>query len=61
MRESFSIIGFLVVSLAGELILEMIFCLWFVSNQSTSITNWKNEIEKSMSNLFIHKFITEKN
>ena len=40
---------------------DYLYFFQFVSNQSTSITNWKNEIEKSMSNLFIHKFITEKN
>ena len=39
---------------------DYLYFFQFVSNQSTSITNWKNEIEKSMSNLFIHKFITKK-
>jgi hypothetical protein len=40
---------------------DYLYFFQFFSNQSTSITNWENEIEKSMSNLFIHKFLTEKN
>ena len=39
---------------------EYIYFIQFVSYQFSSTKNWEIEIEKSMSNLFIHKFITKK-
>ena len=39
---------------------EYVYFILFVSYQFSSTKNWEIEIEKSMSNLFIHKFITKK-
>ena len=39
---------------------EYVYFILFVSYQFSSKKNWEIEIEKSMSNLFIHKFITKK-
>ena len=39
---------------------EYVYFIQFVSYQFNSTKNWEIEIEKSMSNLFINKFITKK-
>ena len=39
---------------------EYVYFILFVSYQFSSTKNWEIEIEKSMSNLFINKFITKK-